>query len=86
MDGDWYDSTMCILNNLFHQVVPGGCLIIDDYHCWDGCSKAIHDFLSQNKRPERINMFNDRVAFIVKHRDPKPLRRTGKESAESRDE
>ena len=66
MDGDWYDSTMCILNNLFHQVVPGGCLIIDDYHCWDGCSKAIHDFLSRNKRPERIKMYNNRVAFIVK--------------------
>jgi O-methyltransferase len=66
MDGDWYDSTMCILDNLFHQVVPGGCIIIDDYHCWDGCSKAIHDFLSRNKRTERVSMFNDRVAFIVK--------------------
>lgn len=66
MDGDWYDSTMCILNNLFHQVVPGGCLIIDDYHYWEGCSKAVHDFLSRNNRPERINMFNDQVAFIVK--------------------
>ncbi len=67
MDADWYESTMCILDNLFHQVVPGGCLIIDDYLCWEGCSKAVHDFLSRNKRPERINMFNDHVAFIIRH-------------------
>jgi O-methyltransferase len=67
MDADWYDSTLCILENLFHQVVAGGCLIIDDYPCWDGCSKAVHDFLSRNKRPERINVYNDYVAFIIKH-------------------
>lgn len=66
MDGDWYDSTLCILDNLFHQVVPGGCVIVDDYHCWDGCARAVHDFLSRDKRPERIRTFNDRVAFIVK--------------------
>jgi O-methyltransferase len=67
MDADWYDSTMCILEHLFPQVVPGGCVIIDDYRCWDGCSKAIHDYLSRGKRTERISMFNDRVAFVVKH-------------------
>jgi len=67
MDADWYESTLCILNNLFHQVVPGGCLLIDDYYYWDGCAKAVHDFLSRNKRPERVRTFNDRVAFIVKH-------------------
>jgi O-methyltransferase len=66
MDGDWYDSTLCILENLFHQVVPGGCVIVDDYHCWDGCARAVHDFLSREKRPERIRTFNDRVAFMVK--------------------
>jgi len=67
MDADWYDSTMCILENLFDQVVPGGCVIVDDYGCWDGCSRAIHDFLSRNKRPERIKLFNDRVSYMVKH-------------------
>lgn len=66
MDADWYDSTRCILDNLFHQVVPGGCVIVDDYHCWDGCARAVHDFLSREKRPERIRTFNDRVAFLVK--------------------
>jgi len=66
MDGDWYDSTMCILDNLFDQVVPGGCLILDDYHCWEGCARAVHDFLSRNKRSETIRTFEDRIPFIVK--------------------
>jgi len=66
MDADWYESTMCILDNLFQHVVPGGCVIVDDYHCWEGCAKAIHDFLSRNQRAERINTFNDHVAFMIK--------------------
>ena len=66
MDGDWYDSTMCILDNLFYQVVAGGCLIIDDYQCWEGCTRAVHDFLSRNKRSEPIRTFEDRITFIVK--------------------
>jgi hypothetical protein len=66
MDGDWYDSTMCILNHLFPQVNAGGCIIIDDYHCWEGCAKAAHDFLSQGQRPEGVNTFDNIVAYIVK--------------------
>jgi O-methyltransferase len=65
MDGDWYDSTMHILKNLFHKVVPGGIIIIDDYYTWDGCSKAVHDYLSEEKRCERIRSFNG-VCYIEK--------------------
>lgn len=65
MDADWYDSTMDILNNLFRIVNPGGVLIIDDYHTWDGCSKAVHDFLSKGQLTERISMHNG-ICFIQK--------------------
>jgi hypothetical protein len=44
MDGDWYDSTMDILNNLFSQVVEGGVIQVDDYGHWDGCRKALHEY------------------------------------------
>jgi len=67
MDADWYDSTMDILNNLFDQVNPGGVIIIDDYYYWEGCSKAVHDFLSQNSRTETINQHKD-VCFIKKEK------------------
>lgn len=57
IDGDWYDSTMCCLDSLFPRIIPGGILIIDDYGTWDGCTRAMHDYLALNKRPEAIERF-----------------------------
>ena len=54
MDGDWYDSTRCILDQLWSKLAPGALVIVDDYYDWDGCARALHDFLSANDRPERI--------------------------------
>lgn len=54
LDGDWYDSTMTILETLFHHLAPGGVAIVDDYFAWDGCSQAVHDFLSRNRSRARI--------------------------------
>lgn len=66
LDGDWYESTMTCLNFLFPKVVTGGIIIIDDYHTWEGCTKAIHDYLSKNNRPERICQFENRTAYLIK--------------------
>lgn len=66
LDADWYDSTMTCLEKLYDQVVVGGIIIIDDYYVWDGCSKAIHDFLSRRESADRISQFYGRVAYIVK--------------------
>ena len=54
LDGDWYESTMVALENLYKYLAPGALVIIDDYYAWDGCSRAVHDFLSQNKSATRI--------------------------------
>ncbi|WP_225896504.1 glycosyltransferase [Amazonocrinis nigriterrae] len=43
-DGDWYESTMDIFNNLYESVVPNGIVQIDDYGHWEGCRKAVHEF------------------------------------------
>jgi hypothetical protein len=65
MDADWYDSTMEILNNLFPRVNKGGIIIIDDYYFWEGCSKAVHDYLSKYKRTEKIRSYKG-VCYIIK--------------------
>ena len=65
LDADWYESTMICLRNLFHRVAPGGLIIIDDYYAWDGCSRAVHDFLSSESAPERIES-SSTVCFISK--------------------
>jgi O-methyltransferase len=65
LDADWYESTMECLTHLFDRVVPDGIIILDDYYTWDGCSRALHDFLSYRKAVERIQSF-DGVCFLRK--------------------
>jgi O-methyltransferase len=67
LDSDWYDSTITCLNHLYPLVNKGGLIIIDDYYTWDGCSKAIHDYLSANKLTERIFSTPGNVAYIIKN-------------------
>lgn len=43
LDGDFYESTMDALINLYPKLSIGGYVIIDDY-CIPCCAKAVHDF------------------------------------------
>jgi O-methyltransferase len=65
LDGDWYDSTMVCLENLYPQVAENGLIIIDDYYAWDGCSRAVHDYLSKNNLPLRISQTTNGVCYII---------------------
>jgi hypothetical protein len=44
LDGDWYESTRDILDNLYNSVLPDGYLQVDDYGHWEGCRKALDEF------------------------------------------
>ena len=46
LDADWYESTKCALENLYDNVVQGGYILIDDYGHWEGCKKAVDEFLA----------------------------------------
>jgi len=46
IDGDWYESTRCCLENLYDNVVDGGYVIIDDY-ALAGCRRAVDEFFSR---------------------------------------
>ncbi|MBK8174920.1 MAG: class I SAM-dependent methyltransferase [Rhodospirillales bacterium] len=54
LDGDWYESTMVALDHLYDLVADQGLIILDDYISWDGCARAVHDFLSKRQGRERI--------------------------------
>ncbi len=44
LDGDYYESTIQILEALYHKVSPGGFVIVDDYLHLDACKQAVDDF------------------------------------------
>ncbi len=47
IDGDWYESTKCCLENLYDNVVSGGSIIIDDYESYIGAKKATDEFIRE---------------------------------------
>ena len=47
IDGDWYDSTMCVLEHLYEQVTPGGHVLVDDYCSCFGARQATDEFLDR---------------------------------------
>jgi len=67
LDADWYSSTMTCLTKFWDSILPGGIILIDDYYYWDGCAKAIHEFLTLKKATERIRQGRlGGVAYIRK--------------------
>lgn len=48
LDGDIFTSTWDSLTNLYHKVVPGGYIYVDDYDSFNGCKLAVDTFRSEN--------------------------------------
>lgn len=67
LDGDWYASTHVTLAQLCPLVPEGGVVIVDDYYAWDGCARAVHDYLASNDLPYRIKSLPHNFgAYLVK--------------------
>lgn len=48
IDVDFYEPTKCALEFLYPLVAPGGLIIVDDYEAWQGCKKAVDEFIADN--------------------------------------
>lgn len=46
LDGDLYDSTKVVLDELYDQLSPGGYVVIDDY-AFEGVRRALYDFFHE---------------------------------------
>jgi macrocin-O-methyltransferase TylF-like protien len=44
LDGDYYESTIQVLEALYEKVSPGGFVILDDYRHLEACQQAVDDF------------------------------------------
>ena len=66
LDGDWYDSTMVCLENLYDKVVSGGVIILDDYGYWKGCRDATDEFLAKNNIDVVLNKTDFSEVWFIK--------------------
>jgi O-methyltransferase len=46
VDADWYDSVRLCLERFWDDVAPGGFVVFDDYARWQGCTRAVDEFLA----------------------------------------
>lgn len=66
LDGDWYESTKSILDNLYDRIVNDGFLQVDDYGHWEGCKKALHEFERSRDIKFAIQPIDSTGVVIVK--------------------
>jgi predicted O-methyltransferase YrrM len=45
IDVDWYDPVKTCLERIFPLLSPGGVMVLDDYHSWGGCKRAVDEYL-----------------------------------------
>jgi O-methyltransferase len=66
LDGDWYDSTRVCLEYLFPKVVKHGVIVIDDYGFWQGCRRAVDEFLSSQCEPIMLHHIDSSARYWLK--------------------
>jgi asparagine synthase (glutamine-hydrolysing) len=49
IDCDWYDPVCYCLSQTAARLSPGGLIVIDDYHDYEGCRAAVDEFLQQRR-------------------------------------
>jgi hypothetical protein len=66
LDGDWYESTRVCLEYLYPNVVKNGVIVIDDYGYWQGCRKAVDEFLSHQPGPIMLHHIDSSARYWLK--------------------
>lgn len=65
LDGDMYESTMDALNALYHKLVPGGFVIIDDY-LLPACRQAVDEFRKRHNIAATVEEVDGAAVFWQK--------------------
>lgn len=66
LDTDWYESTRHELVHLFPRVVKHGVVIIDDYGHFEGCRRAVDEYLTSLDAPVLLNRIDYTGRILVK--------------------
>jgi O-methyltransferase len=66
LDGDWYESTRICLEHLYSRVVKGGVVVIDDYGHWEGCRRAVDEFIAALSEPVLLNHIDYSARYWIR--------------------
>ena len=66
LDTDWYESSKFELEKLYHKVVEGGIVILDDYFQWEGQRRATDEFFQENNIKKEIFKNNKQTGYFIK--------------------
>ena len=84
LDGDMYESTINVLENLYHKLSIGGYCIIDDFY-HPACRRAVYDFRREHAIDEKIKKVDDdpsnEIHFWIKKKEIIPSRKNYTENS-----
>ena len=63
LDGDMYASTRDALLPLYPKVSSGGFVIVDDYHSWPGCRRAIDEYRAEHEITAPLVAVDDQAVW-----------------------
>lgn len=63
LDGDYYESTMDAITQLYPRLSSGGYLIVDDYNLPLGCKKAINEYREEMEIEEAMIKINKQAIY-----------------------
>lgn len=67
LDCDWYESMRFCLEELYDMVVQGGFVVIDDYGHWQGCKKAVDEFIKARNLKVKLAKVDYTAVYFRKH-------------------
>ena len=67
LDTDWYESTKHELNYLYPLLNKSGVLIIDDYGHWEGCRKAVDEYVLTHNLSILFNRIDNTGRLAIKN-------------------
>ncbi len=66
IDADWYESVHLALKRFYGFIHPGGYIVFDDYGFWEGCRKAVDEFLAAMPSPPELRRIDSRGVYFQK--------------------
>ena len=66
LDGDWYESTRLCIEEFYPRVRKYGVVIIDDYGYWEGCRRAVDEYIAKLPEPVLLSHVDSSCRYWIK--------------------